>query len=93
MPKPRFAILSVTKSEVVARSAPVAADNFNTGIKAVVLSSTLHPASAIYSSAFALSCAVFTVVRPASRAALSIASYSAVPRSTPAVAAALFNAD
>ena len=62
---------SVTKSEQVAKSICVASDNRNTGSRAVIESSTLHPASAIYPSASDASVAVLVVAFPISRAASS----------------------
>ncbi len=53
----------------MARSAPVASDARSIGIKPAILSSTDQPASAIYESASADSCAVLVVLLPASRAA------------------------
>ena len=69
IPTPMALMESVTWSLVVARSACVASASLSTGVKAAVLSSTFHPASAIYPKASAASEAVKVVALPASLAA------------------------
>ena len=76
---------SVTRSEVVARSSPVASESLRMEGSPAMDCSTFHPARAMYSRASALSLAVFDVVRPISMAAASRAAYSSSV--APAVAA------
>ena len=82
---PQADILSVTRSDVRARSSPVASDSRRTLGNAEIESFTDHPASAMYSRAAELSVAVFDVVLPHSIAAASSFLYSSSV--APAVAA------
>ena len=68
---------SVTRSDVLARSRFVASASFSTEGRAFTESLTLHPARAMYSSAFADSVAVFVVFLPHSIAASLAFAYSA----------------
>ena len=73
---PSALILSVTRSEHLARSSPVASESRRTGSRLAIDVFTSHPARLIYPRASAHSSAVLLVAFPISRAACLKASYS-----------------
>ena len=77
-PTPRALILSVTRSDALARSRLVASERRRIGISPSVLFFTSQPARAIYPRASAASVAVFVVAAPAALAAASIWAYSSL---------------